>query len=39
VGAGVDQSEHVPDADHTYTLLQDRERMFTSVLAWMQSRF
>ncbi len=31
--------EHFPDADHTYTLLQDRERLFESVLTWIQARF
>jgi pimeloyl-ACP methyl ester carboxylesterase len=31
--------EHFPEADHTYTLLQDRERLLTTVLTWIQSRF
>jgi pimeloyl-ACP methyl ester carboxylesterase len=31
--------EHFPEADHAYTLLQDRERLTSRVLAWMQSRF
>jgi pimeloyl-ACP methyl ester carboxylesterase len=31
--------EHFPDADHTYTLLEDRERLFATILGWMQERF
>ena len=31
--------EHFPDADHTYTLLEDRERLFATMLGWMQERF
>jgi len=31
--------EHFPEADHTYTLLEDRERLFATMLGWMQERF
>jgi dienelactone hydrolase len=31
--------EHFPEADHTYTLLEDRERLFAALLGWMQERF
>jgi hypothetical protein len=31
--------EHFPEADHTYTLLQDREHLANKVLSWIQSRF
>jgi pimeloyl-ACP methyl ester carboxylesterase len=31
--------EHFADADHTYTLLEDRERLFATMLGWMQERF
>ena len=31
--------EHFPDADHTYTLLEDRERLFATLLRWVQQRF
>jgi dienelactone hydrolase len=31
--------EHFPEADHTYTLLADRERLFDRVVAWVRSKF
>jgi len=31
--------EHFPEADHTYTLLEDRERLFAAVLGWMREKF
>jgi len=31
--------EYFADADHTYTLLEDRERLFATMLGWMQERF
>jgi dienelactone hydrolase len=31
--------EHFPDADHTYTLLEDRERLFGRVVAWARAKF
>jgi len=31
--------EHFPEADHTYTLLEDREQLFATMLGWMRERF
>jgi pimeloyl-ACP methyl ester carboxylesterase len=31
--------EHLPEADHTYTLLEDRQRLFERVLTWTRERF
>jgi hypothetical protein len=31
--------ERFADADHTYTLLEDRKRLFATMLGWMQERF
>ncbi len=31
--------EYFPDADHTYTLLPDRERLFERVVSWVQACF
>lgn len=31
--------EHFPEADHTYTLLEDRERLFERVVIWARAKF
>jgi hypothetical protein len=30
--------EYYPNADHTYTFAEDRERMFAAVVEWYRSR-